>query len=87
MRRYFFDVRNGHGVIPDNEGMELSTMDAVQDEAAYSLAEMAKQEVRAANATRNGNGNGSARHLAIEVRDGDGPVMRAKFTVDIERLQ
>jgi hypothetical protein len=81
MRRYFFDMRDGEEVIPDEEGMELSDMDAVQDEAAYALADMARDDVRE-NAT-----SGLARHVAIEVRDDYGPVMRAKFSFKIERLQ
>jgi hypothetical protein len=81
MRRYFFDVRDGGDVIPDEEGMELSTIDAAQNEATRALADMARDEVR----TR--NGNGSACDLIIEVRDDDGPVMRAKFTFEIDHLQ
>ena len=82
MRRYFFDVSDAHGVIPDDEeGMVLSTLDAVQDEAARALADMARDEVRATN------GNGLTRDLAIEVRDDNGAVMRVKFTFQIERLQ
>jgi hypothetical protein len=80
MRRYFFDVRDGEGIIPDEEGMELPTLDAVQDEATHALADMARDKVRSTN------GDG-ARHLNIQVRDDNGPVMRAKFSFEIERLQ
>ena len=76
-----FDVSDADGVIPDEEGMVLSTLDAVQDEAARALADMAKDEVRATS------GNGLTRDLAIEVRDDNGAVMRVKFTFQIERLQ
>jgi len=81
MRRYFFDVRGGGDIVPDEEGMELSNIDAAQNEATRALADMARDEVR----TR--NGSGSACDLTIEVRDDDGPVMRAKFTFEIDRLQ
>jgi hypothetical protein len=60
--------------------MDLLTMDAVQEEAARALTDMARDEVRSVN------GNG-ARHLAIEVRDGEGPVMIATFSFQIKRLQ
>ena len=31
MKRYFFDLRDGDELTPDDEGVELSTMEAVQD--------------------------------------------------------
>jgi len=46
MRRYFFDMLDGGKVVPDEEGMNLSSY-AVQDEAAYALADMARDQVRA----------------------------------------
>jgi len=81
MRRYFFDIHDGEGVISDEEGMELLNMDAVQDEAANALMDIARSRVRSAN------GNGSVRQLTIEVRDEGGLVICAKFTFEIERLQ
>jgi len=33
MPRYYFDMRDADGVVPDEEGMELDTMKAVQQEA------------------------------------------------------
>ena len=74
-------MRGGGDIVPDEEGMELSNIDAAQNEATRALADMARDEVR----TR--NGSGSACDLTIEVRDDDGPVMRAKFTFEIDRLQ
>jgi hypothetical protein len=46
MPRYYFDIRDGNGVSLDEEGMELRDMQAVQEEAARSLADMARDEVR-----------------------------------------
>ena len=37
MPRYYFDMRDADGVVPDEEGMELDTMKAVQQEAAQVL--------------------------------------------------
>jgi hypothetical protein len=51
MRRYFFDVHDGSGVVSDEEGMELSTIDAVQSEAARTLGDMARDELRSRNGT------------------------------------
>ena len=56
-------------------------MDDVQDEAAYALTDLLRDQVRASN------GNPLARHLAIEVRDTTGPVLDAKFSFESKRLQ
>ena len=78
---YYFNSRNGDELSADEEGTELSTMDDVQDEAAYALSDMLRDEVRVTN------GNPLARHLTIEVRDGDGPLLDARFSFEIKRLQ
>lgn len=83
MRRYFFDFRDGDELLLDEEGVEIGTLEAVHDEAAHALADMAKDEL---NRVPNGNGS-SPRHFCIEVRDGLGPVMLAKFSFEIRHLQ
>jgi orotidine-5'-phosphate decarboxylase len=61
----------------DDDGMELRDIGAVQEEAARSLADMARDAVRR---------NGSVGYdLAIEVRDAAGPVLEVKFTFAISR--
>lgn len=59
MRRYYFDLREGDEIFPDEEGLELSTIEKVQEEAARSMADMARDAVRA---------GGGSRQLSIEVR-------------------
>jgi hypothetical protein len=81
MALFYFDLRNGDELSSDEEGTELHTMDDVQDEAAYSLSDMLRDEVRVTN------GHPLARHLTIEVRDGNGPVLDATFSFAIKRLQ
>ncbi|MBR1123639.1 hypothetical protein JQ628_19090 [Bradyrhizobium lablabi] len=81
MPLYYFDLRNGDQLSADEEGTDLSSMDDVQNEAAYALADMLRDEVRATN------GNPLARHLVIEVRDGGGQVLHAKFLFELKRLQ
>ena len=83
MRRYFFDMIDGDALIPDEEGVELSTPDAALRESALALADMVRDEAL-------GIDPGDARHdrqLAIEVRDEHGPGLRASFTFEIKRLQ
>ena len=42
MARYYFDLRDGDDLVPDDEGLELSCFARVQEEAARSLADMAR---------------------------------------------
>jgi hypothetical protein len=46
MKRYFFDLRDGDELTRDDEGLELSTTEAVQEEAARPLADMARDASR-----------------------------------------
>jgi hypothetical protein len=77
MPLYYFDLRDGDILIPDEEGVELTTFDAVQAVAVRSLTDIAKDNARAGD---------FACSLGFEVRDGIGPVLRAKFSLEIERL-
>lgn len=79
MRRYYFDIRDEDGLAVDEEGLELRDIQAVQEEAARSLADIARDEVRSAN------GRKQERQMTIEVRDDDGPVLQVKFTFKIDR--
>jgi uncharacterized protein YfcZ (UPF0381/DUF406 family) len=78
MKRFYFDIREGEEIIPDEEGLELSTIEKVQEEAARSLADMARDAIRA-------RGDGGSHEMAIEVRDDSGPVLEVKFTFEIDR--
>ena len=40
MRRYYFDVRDDDNLQTDDEGRDFSSVEAVQDEATVSLAEL-----------------------------------------------
>ena len=42
MKRYYFDLRDGDDLAIDEEGTKLPDMTAVQEEAALSLAGMAR---------------------------------------------
>ena len=60
-KRYFFDIRDGDEIAVDEEGMVLARVQALQEEAARSLAGIAQDAVWAS--ARDGH------HMAIEVRD------------------
>jgi hypothetical protein len=75
--RYYFDLRQGDELAIDEEGVEFETLQQAQEEAARSLADMARDETMI--------GNGAAPKLIIEVRDGDGPVMAVTFNMTVDR--
>ena len=79
MPRYYFDIRNEGNLAIDDEGLEFTDSLAVQEEAARSLADMARDELRS------GPTPSKNRHMAIEVRDDDGPLFEVKFTFEIDR--
>jgi hypothetical protein len=80
MKRYFFDMREGDEIAPDEEGMELSTIEAVQEEATRTLADMARDAIR-------GRPDGVGHQMSIEVRDDAGPIMQVKFTFEVHQVK
>jgi len=80
MAIYYFDLRDGDEIVPDEEGLELQDLLAVQEEAACALASLSW------DAVRNFKGMQS-RKMSIEVRDAHGPVMQVRFVFDIVRRQ
>jgi uncharacterized protein DUF6894 len=73
MIRYYFDIRDGEDLYPDEEGLELADQTAAEVEAAQSLASMAKDVAPL----------DERRDMAIEVRTEFGPLFKAAliFTV------
>ena len=80
MVHYFFDLRDGDELVVDEEGLELRNMNAVQEEAARTLAGLTSDSVRSFY------GAGS-HQMAIEVRDNLGSVMKVWFAFEIARRQ
>ena len=79
MPRYYFHLRDGDVVTPDEVGLELSSFHAAQEEAARSLADLAREALR----THHIDGAGGL--IAVEVRDDEGPVLQARFSVSVDR--
>ena len=52
MRRYFFDLREGGTLKPDPNGAEFATIDAMREEAAKLLADLARDNVLRNGRTR-----------------------------------
>ena len=80
MPRYYFDMREGDDIAPDEEGMDLRTIEAVQEEVARTLADMARDAIRRPT-------DGAGPQMSIEVRDDAGPVMQVKFTFEVHQLR
>jgi hypothetical protein len=80
MMRYYFDLRDGNELAPDEEGIELWSRERVEEEATKSLAEFARDAFR-----EHLSGGGSARRFAIEVWTDYGPVLQARFTFEIAK--
>nr|WP_247786983.1 hypothetical protein [Bradyrhizobium sp. 170] len=78
MPRYYFDMREGGEIAPDEEGMELHTIQAVQEETARALADMARDAIRRSP-------NGAEHQMSIDVRDDAGPVLQVRFTFEVDR--
>ena len=69
MTRYYFDIRDGEALYPDEEGIELDDQRAAEIEAAKSLAGLAKDL----------SPLDERHHMAIEVRTNAGPIFQAAF--------
>jgi hypothetical protein len=78
MTRYYFDLRDNHDMVVDEEGMEIPTFEQVEEEAALSLANIAKDEIVRHIGT-------TPHELAIAVRDDVGPVLEVTFSFKIDR--
>ncbi|MCP3471731.1 hypothetical protein NLM33_15520 [Bradyrhizobium sp. CCGUVB1N3] len=75
MSCYYFDLRDDDDFAPDDEGLELPNIQAVQEEAAKALTDAARDALlRPINPTR----------IAVEARDDSGPVMQIRFTIEVE---
>ena len=76
--RFYFDLIDERGTWTDDEGMELATVQRAQEEAIASLAhatrDLAKSDIL------------TGCKMAIHVRDRNGPVLRLKLTLEVERM-
>ncbi len=77
MKRYYFDIRKDDDLAADEEGLIMRDIDAVQKEAALSLADMAREAIPGRDFHR----------MAIEVRDDIGPVLEVCYQWKIRRIE
>ncbi|ANY78444.1 hypothetical protein BB934_09560 [Microvirga ossetica] len=62
MPRFYFDVREGARFIPDEEGLELESLDAAEREAAVSAVDIGRSQLP----------HGKVREITVEVNDENG---------------
>jgi hypothetical protein len=78
MPRYRFDIHDGTRYTPDETGVELDGLNAVREEAARTLGQLAREILP----------DGDRREVVIEVRDESGQrVLVAKLSVSIEATE
>jgi hypothetical protein len=68
--RFYFDVREDGTVIPDEEGLELESLDAAEREAAVSAVDIGRSQLP----------HGKVREITVEVKDENGLVLIAAAT-------
>jgi hypothetical protein len=72
MPRYFFDTRDNGTLIKDEVGFEFGDLNSVKEQAALSLAELARDVLP-----------GSVRReLSVEVRNATQPILRDVLTFE-----
>ena len=78
--RYYFDMQDGDQLIVDDEGQECASIERVQEEAARSLADMARDRALT-------HAHDAVRHsMSIRVRDEKGPILKAQFVFEMGRM-
>jgi hypothetical protein len=77
MPRFHFDVRDGAGFVPDDEGMEFDGLDAAKHEAAEAAAEIGRDWLPKSD----------ARAVTVEVRNEHRQrVLSVTVTMQVERV-
>jgi hypothetical protein len=77
MIRYFFDLRDRHGLMRDDEGVEFADLAAVRSEVMNSLPAMAAGQIQK---------NGDRLDFEMTVRNATGPIMKANLSFAFSRL-
>ena len=78
MPRYYFDLRDEDGLTTDLDGLVLVDIHAAREEAARTLSDLARDEIRRRMRHQSNN-----HIMAIDVRDDDGPLVEVKFAITI----
>lgn len=77
MPRFDFDTRDNDDFGADDTGLDLPSVQIAKEEAAKALADLARDVLPAA----------VVRTLSVEVRDDEGPVLRASLRFEVEHVR
>ena len=77
MPRFYFDTRDNDDFVADDTGLDLASVQIAKEEAARALVDLARDLLPAA----------VMRTLSIDVRDDQGPVLRAILRFDVEHVR
>jgi hypothetical protein len=72
MSRYYFHIRDGRFLIPDDEGIECRNLSAVQSEARSSAIDLANAALRSGKVA-----------ASIEIEDEDGNALANVTTISL----
>jgi hypothetical protein len=76
MPRFYFDVSEGQKFIPDDEGLEIESLNAAEHEATRALIQLGQDWLA------------RAREISIQVRDERNRQMLAlRLAITVERLE
>ena len=76
MPRYYFDTRDNDTFLADDTGVEIDSFEEVKLEATKAMADFAKDVLPGS----------VVRLLAIEGRDGVGPVLSVKLRCEVQHV-
>jgi hypothetical protein len=77
MSRYFFDVREGQKLTPDDDGVEFDSLDAAEHEAVCAAAEIGRDRLP----------KGDSREVTVEVKNEHGQrVLTIKVSMEVDRV-
>ncbi len=78
MPRYYFDVREGARFTPDEEGLEFDSLDAAEQEAATTAAEIGRDRLPKSD----------NREVTVEVRNEHRQrVLTIKVSMEVDRVE
>ena len=77
MARFYFDFHDANGVLKDDDGEELPSAIIAQNVALETIGQTVKDLTYRHDGAR----------VMIEVRDGDGPVLRVSAVVETTSLK
>lgn len=72
---YFFDIDDGHGLVPDEDGCEFASLREARDEAARLLPDLVRESLPL----------GDSAIFSVKIRDASGQCLgTVRLSLDVE---